>query len=275
MFRKTDQDQGFPKAICDALHEYDRKKGARRKVLGDQAAIAALRALPQEKRSDNKAIMECFNGVIITEDQASYGVYSACCNLIIENHDISENESRSVGHKMKESPPREQSKIELINFISQDVIEEVNKIWERHKKEKHVCSFMQPASAYTNKQHAQQDHDYYTGLVIDRINSNELFCQDEQAKSKAIDAVKRLTNIPLKNENVSSKITVSQLLFLLDHAANHKSITQREKAAAELYTALSQLPFAGTLDLNSLVHALAGYHPDVLSQESVGLKKSR
>lgn len=285
MFSKTDKDSGFPKSIRDALNEYDRKKGPRRSVFGEQAAVKALRALPLDKRRDMDAIMKCFEGKIINEKQASYGVYQACCNLIIGNsHEESpkpkaENKS-DHNHKRtnRESAPElvaskppvttKQRKVELVSFINDETLMEVKKIWERHKKEKHVCSIMQSPDSYSNKLHAQQDHDYYTGLIKDRIKSNALFCSDKDAQKQAFEVIERLTSSPLKEAKVFQHMTVSQLLFLLDHAANHRATPDREKAACALYTALSQLPVHKDPDLNPLVRALAGYHPDVSAENN-------
>lgn len=164
--------------------------------------------------------------------------------------------------QLKSSTPHEEMP-RLVSFINEETLMDVKKIWDRHKKEKDVCTIMQPLVAYSNKNHAQQDHDYYTGLIKDRIKSNALFCSDNIAQKQAIEAIERLTSSPFKDAKVFQRMTVSQLLFLLDHVANHRATPDREKAACAFYTALSQLPVLQDLDLNPLVRALAGHHPDV------------
>lgn len=66
----------FPSLIESALNEYDQNKGLFRKFSNnDQAAIKAIRKLPEAQKKNLLAIYRCFKENMPNPDQASYQVY--------------------------------------------------------------------------------------------------------------------------------------------------------------------------------------------------------
>jgi hypothetical protein len=127
---------------------------------------------------------------------------------------------------------------------------------------------MKPFKAYTDKKHAQQDHDYYQSLMIDRMSDNPSFYGNELSKNQAKTIILRLTDKTYQHASVADKLTVSQVLFLLDHVMNHADRPNREEAAADFYQELCKLPLEGTFDLNPLLKTLAKHLHDTLLSQS-------
>jgi hypothetical protein len=276
MFRRNiGKDAGFPQMIRNALDRYDHEKSIRRSIFGEHPSIAELRKLPLEKRRDLAALAACFDDHVLTEKQASYKVYTACMELILEQQHFTDDHedlhTPIAPHVRKEKVVAQVAVISeqhtslehpLRCLVEESALACIHRLRSRYRKNKNVNAFIRPAHAFSEQEQVQINHDYFAGLIKDRIICHMLL-QDEQHKKDLKQAATILTEKPYDTVMITDNLTFCQLLFLLDHAANDMECTNIDDASFAFYEALGQLLKDTNPDIGKLVGALAGHHPDV------------